>query len=50
MSSKSKPRHTTCKKRHGAGDRLSKRLYHQERLVRELRSELESLTHGHVRP
>lgn len=43
MGSKTKPRHTTCKKRHGADDRYQKRLYHEARLVRELRQELESL-------
>lgn len=35
-----KPRHTTTKKRHGAPERLSKRLAEQRRLDLELRETL----------
>lgn len=35
-----KPRFTTTKKRHGAGERLAKRLADQTRLTHELRQEL----------
>ena len=40
VPNKSKPRHTTTKKRHGADDRYNKRRYHEDRLTRELRQEM----------